>query len=75
MAEGLSKLEAVRLALAELGEATAVEVSAFVRRRFGLKVPAAFVPVVRASLLEKEALARSAEASARAAREAEGEPT
>jgi hypothetical protein len=59
-------LEAVRLALAELGDAPNEEVAAFVGRRYGVRIAPPFVPVARASLLGLEQL----DAARRAAREA-----
>jgi hypothetical protein len=50
IAAKVTKEEAVRRALAELGDASAAEVVALVERRHGLKVAPAFIPVYRASL-------------------------
>ena len=47
----ISMEEAVRLALAELGDAANAELAAFVGERFGLKVEPRFVPVLKATLL------------------------
>jgi hypothetical protein len=55
-AQQISRLEAVRLALAELGDVQSGDLAAFVGRRFGVKIPAAYVPVARASLLGLEQL-------------------
>jgi len=53
----MEKVEAVRLALAELGEASDAAVSAFVRDRHGVVVAPKFVPVLRAMLKEREMVA------------------
>jgi len=53
----MEKVEAVRLALAELGEASDEAVSAFVRDRHGVAVVPRFVPVLRAMLKEREMMA------------------
>jgi hypothetical protein len=58
-----SPLEAVRLALAELGDAPHEELAEFIGRRFGVKIPPQFIPVARASLQGLEQL----EAARRAA--------
>jgi hypothetical protein len=62
----MHKTEAVRLALAELGDVPAGELAAFVRSRYGVEVPPSLVPVIKATLRDKELLER-----ARAVRAAE----
>jgi hypothetical protein len=49
-----SKLELLRQALAEIGEASAQELSAHLEQRHGVKVEARYIPFLRASLLEAE---------------------
>jgi hypothetical protein len=56
MAEGMSKLEAVRLARQELGEAAPAELADFIGRRFGLVLLPAVVSILLASLRERELL-------------------
>jgi hypothetical protein len=58
-ARQISRLAAVRLALAELGDVPNEELAAFVERRFGVKMPAAYVPIARASLRGLEQLEES----------------
>jgi hypothetical protein len=58
-------LEAVRLALAELGDVPHQELAAFVGERFGLRIPPQFIPVAKASLRGLEQL----EAARRAAKD------
>jgi len=55
----MHKTEAVRLALAELGDAPAGELAAFVRARYGVEVPPSLIPVIKATLLDKELLERA----------------
>ena len=50
----VSMEEAVRLALAELGDVTNADLAAYVGRRFGLKVEPRFVPVLKAALLVRQ---------------------
>jgi hypothetical protein len=72
----MHKTEAVRLALAELGDAPAEELAAFVRSRYGVEVPASLVPVIKATLRDKELLerARAVRAAEAAAAPPAGEP-
>jgi hypothetical protein len=69
---GLSKVELVRRALAELGEASPQEVAAFLERRHGVRIDARFIPFVRASVLEQEMLERARQAARAAAAKTEG---
>ena len=62
----MHKTEAVRLAMAELGDAPAGELAAFVRSRDGVEVPPSLIQVIKATLRDKELLER-----ARACRAAE----
>ena len=67
--EQMDKIEAVRLALAEIGNVTAEELAAFVKARFGVTVGPRIVPIIKATLLDKERMAaaqqkRVAEAAA-----------
>jgi hypothetical protein len=52
----VSKLEAVRRAVREVGEASPQDIAAFVEARFGVKILPRFVPVALASLRELEDL-------------------
>jgi hypothetical protein len=73
MAEGMSKVEAVRLAVAEIGEASPQDIAAFVEQRFALKVQPRFVPVLLASLRGQEHLQRTRQSAKRALRQARAE--
>ena len=74
----MHKTEAVRLALAELGDAPAETLAAFVRSRYGMEVPPSLIPVIKATLRDKELLERAravrAEAAAAAAPAGESQP-
>jgi hypothetical protein len=50
----MDRVEAVRVALGELGEATSEEVAAFVLARYGVKVDARIVPVIREMVRQEE---------------------
>ena len=63
----MNMIEAVRLALAELGNVKSEELAAFVKDRYGLTVQPRFVPVIKATLRDKE---RMAEAQQKRAAEA-----
>jgi hypothetical protein len=64
----VDKLEMMKLALKELGEAPERELAAFIERQFGIKVDAKFIPIWKASLRGQQAL----ELSRNAARSAAG---
>ena len=61
----MDQVEIVRVALAEVGDLPADELAAFAQNRFGVKLNPRIVPVLKATLLDRERLA-----TARAAREA-----
>jgi hypothetical protein len=71
---GLSKVELVRRALAELGEASPQEVAAFIERRNGVRIDPRFIPFVRASVLELEMLEKARRAARAAAADAGTRP-
>ena len=66
----MTMLEAVRRALAELGEVSNEELAAYVQRTFGMIIRPNFVPVLKAAVRDKENL----EAWRRRAAEADGSP-
>jgi hypothetical protein len=53
----MNKIEAVRLALKELGEVTDANLVAFVQNRYGVKLELKMVPVIRATLRGMEMMA------------------
>jgi hypothetical protein len=52
-------IEAIRLALAEVGDVTAEELVAFVKARYGVTVGPKIVPIIKATLLDKERMTAS----------------
>jgi hypothetical protein len=52
----MSKVEMMRVALKELGGATAAELSAFLEKTYNVKVEPKYIPILRASVREKEML-------------------
>ena len=72
----MEKTEAVRLALAQRGAAPAGELAAFVRSRYGMEVPPSLIPIIKATLRDKELLerARASRAAEAAAVSPAGEP-
>ena len=65
----MSQVEALRRALAELGDVSAEELAAHVRTKYGVTVRPQFVPVLKATLKDKENLAewrRKSQAAAQA---------
>jgi len=62
----MTKLELVEMAMQELGDVSAQELSAFIEQKKGVKIEPKFIPVFKASIRGKAALesARAARASA-----------
>jgi hypothetical protein len=79
MKEVCSKEEAVRLALAELGDAPAPEVAAFVEQNYGVKIDPRFLPVFKATFRARqqleEARARAKALTAEHAKAIPSQPT
>jgi hypothetical protein len=53
-AETMDKVEAIRLALVELGAASNDELVYFARDRFGVVIELKYVPVIRATLKQRQ---------------------
>jgi hypothetical protein len=53
----MSQVEALRLAMLELGDAPAEELAAYMGARYGVRVWPQFIPVLKATLKDKEMLA------------------
>jgi hypothetical protein len=68
----MDKVEAVRRALAELGDVAAEELAAFAREHYGVWVDAKFVPVFKAVLKEMQLRAAFLQSRSAAATPAEG---
>jgi hypothetical protein len=73
----MSQAEALRRAMAELGDVSAEELVAHIRTNYGVTVRPQFVPVLKATLKDKENLAewrrKSQEAAAQAVAATEGQ--
>jgi hypothetical protein len=63
--EAITKEEAVRLALAEIGEAPSADLAAFIEQRYGVRIDPNFIPIYKASVRDKKEL-EQARAKARA---------
>jgi hypothetical protein len=56
---GLSKVEMVRQALMELGEASSQELATFIEQRHGVRIEVRFLPLLRASVRGQKVLERA----------------
>ncbi len=72
--EGVTPAEAMRQALAELGDAPSAALAAFLQRRFGLKIEARFIPVLKASARGLEQLEKARQAAKEAVGRATAKP-
>ena len=54
----MSQMEAFRLAIAEIGDAPAAELSSFIQDKYGVRIDPRYIPVLRATLHDKERMAR-----------------
>jgi hypothetical protein len=70
----MTKLEAFRQAVAELGDAPAEELSSLIERRYGVKIEPRYIPLFRATVKDQENLTRLREAARAAATATEGTP-
>jgi hypothetical protein len=64
----------MRQALAELGDAPNTDLAAFLQRRFGLKIEARFIPVLKASARGLEQLEKARQAAKEAVEQAAKKP-
>ena len=53
----MDKVEMIRVALAEIGDVSAEELTAFAMRRFGVQINPKIVPVLKATLCDRERIA------------------
>jgi len=67
----LSKVEMVRQALLELGEASSQELTAFIEQRHGVRIETRIIPILRASVRGQEVLERARQAARAAIQTAE----
>jgi hypothetical protein len=68
----MTQAEALRFALRELGDASAEELAAYIGAKYGITVKPQFVPVLKATVRDKEILAERRRKS-REVRPAEGQ--
>jgi hypothetical protein len=73
--EDVDKLEIVQIALRELGDVTAQELSAFIEKTHGLKIEPKFIPLYKASIRDKMRLEATRVAARAAAEQAKPEPS
>ena len=66
----MNQVEALRRAMADLGDASAEELAAYIGTRYGVKVRPQFVPVLKAMLRDQEILAEWRRKSQQAAAQA-----
>ena len=66
----MDKLEMLQIALRELGDVSAQELSAFIERRYGVKIEPKFIPIFKASLRDKIRLEAARQAARVAAQQA-----
>lgn len=59
----MNRLELVQQAMAEIGDANPEAFSQFLERRFGMKIDPKYIPLYKATLRDKERLARMREES------------
>ncbi len=72
----MNQAEALRRAMMELGDAPAEELTAFMQKNYGVTVRPQFIPVLKATLKDKELLAewrRKSAAAAQASKPAPGD--
>jgi hypothetical protein len=67
--EAITKEEAVRLALAEVGDVSSADLAAFIEQRYGLRIDPRFIPLFRASVRDKERLEQARAAAVSLPRE------
>ncbi len=67
----VSKVELVRQALLELGEASTQELATYIEQRHGVRIDTRLIPVLRASVRGQEMLERARQASRAATQAAE----
>lgn len=72
--KSLDKLELVQIALRELGDVSAQELSAFIEKKHGVKIEPKFIPLYKASLRDKIRLEAARQAAKVAAEHAKAEP-
>jgi hypothetical protein len=59
----MSKVEMVRQAMLELGEVSSLELATFLEQRYGMRIEARIIPILKASVLGQEVLERARQAA------------
>ena len=59
----MNRTELFRLALAEIGDAPSAELSSFIQDKYGVRIDPRYIPVLRATLQDKERMARFRQSS------------
>jgi hypothetical protein len=59
----VEKLELVQIALREIGDVSAQELSAFIEQKHGVKIAPKFIPLYKASIRDKSRLEAAREAA------------
>lgn len=59
----MSRTELFRLAVAEIGDAPAAQLSSFIQEKYGVRIDARYIPVLRATLQDLERLTRLRQAA------------
>jgi len=70
----MDKLELVQVALRELGDVSAQELSSFLEQKHGVKIEPKFIPLYKASIRDKMRLETARQAARAAAERAKSEP-
>ena len=70
----MDKMQAFRMAFAELGDAPAQELSSHIELKYGVRIEPRYIPLFRASAKDLEKLTRLREAAQAAAVASEGAP-
>ena len=70
----MDKLELVQIALRELGDVSAQELSAFIEKKHGVKIEPKFIPLFKASIRDKVRLEATRQAAKAAAEQVKDQP-
>lgn len=70
---GVDKLELVQIALQEIGDVSAQELSSFIEKKHGVKIAPKFIPLYKASLRDKVRLEIARRAATVAVEQAKAE--
>ncbi len=59
----MSKIEMIRQAMLELGEVSSQELATFIQLRYGVRIEARIIPILKASVRGQEVLERARQAA------------